>query len=106
MSTFKCKKCGKCCSNYLPLKQEEIKTMKKLAKKENKLVLDKNYYLRCPFLNNNNTCDIYENRPMICRGYDCNKFEEGKVSQNMIKEIQENSFKLVDVRKEIFESEE
>lgn len=34
--------CGKCCSNFLPLTEIEIKDMKKLAIKENKLLLDKN----------------------------------------------------------------
>lgn len=39
---FECGKCGKCCSNILPLTEIEIKDMKKLAIKENKLLLDKN----------------------------------------------------------------
>jgi Fe-S-cluster containining protein len=32
MKNFECKKCGKCCSNYLPLTKEEIKTMKRIKK--------------------------------------------------------------------------
>jgi len=43
---FECSKCGKCCSNYLPLQKEEIKTMKKLAIKD--------WYNICPFLNYKN----------------------------------------------------
>ena len=51
---FECSKCGKCCSNYLPLQKEEIKTMKKLAIKENKHLLNKDWYNICPFLNYKN----------------------------------------------------
>ena len=82
--------CGKCCSNVLPLTEIEIKDMKKLAKKENKLLLDKNWYIRCPFLSYDNKCDIYKNRPKICREY---------------ASVKKDKYRIVDLRKEIFESE-
>ena len=72
---FECRNCGECCSNYLPLQEKEILIMKQLAKKENKHPLRQDWYDRCPFLNGNNRCDIYEDRPMICREYTCYKFE-------------------------------
>ena len=102
MSTFECKCCGNCCSNFLPLRKEEIRTMKKLAKKENKHPLIKDWYGRCPFLNNNNKCDIYENRPLICREYTCYKFKNHIYNEEIFKNIPETDFKLTDVRKEIF----
>ena len=102
MSNFECKKCGKCCSNFLPLMKEEIKTMKKLAKKENKHPLIQEWYLRCPFLNNNNRCDIYENRPIICREFSCYKFENNIYNKEVFSKIDEKEFSLVDIRKEIF----
>lgn len=102
---FKCKKCGKCCSNYLPLTENEIKIMKKLAKKENKHLLDKNWYNICPFLNYKNECDIYENRPMICREYDCYKFENVLCSKEMIESAKKEKYRPVNIRKEIFNEE-
>jgi Fe-S-cluster containining protein len=31
MNNFECRKCGKCCSNYLPLTKEEIRKLKKFS---------------------------------------------------------------------------
>lgn len=98
--------CGKCCSNVLPLTEIEIKDMKKLAKKENKLLLDKNWYMRCPFLSYDNKCDIYKNRPRICMEYDCNKFESNVYTEEMLSSVKKDKYRIVDLRKEIFESEE
>lgn len=102
MSNFKCRKCGECCSNFLPLRKEEIKAMKRLAKKENKHPLIKDWYLRCPFLNNNNRCDIYENRPIICREFSCYRFENNIYNKEVFSKIDEKEFSLIDIRKEIF----
>ena len=102
MSDFLCNKCGKCCSNFLPLLESEIKTMKKLKKKENIQALNMNWYSICPFLNSDNKCDIYENRPFICRSYTCYKFENKIVDTNEFKKYKPDDFKLVDIRAEIF----
>lgn len=100
---FECKKCGKCCSNILPLSVEEIKNIKKIPnKKENKLLVDANWEMRCPFLNSSNKCDIYEERPLICREYDCSKFEQGLYSSEMMEEIKKNKYRVVDMRREFF----
>ena len=104
MSNFKCKKCGKCCSNFLPLRKEEIKTMKRLAKKENRHLLMQDWYDICPFLNYKNECDIYDNRPLICKEYTCYKFENKIYNAELFSKIDEKEFKLVDVRKEIFKN--
>lgn len=102
MSNFECKRCGECCSNFLPLRDNEIKIMKKLAKKENKHPLRKDWYERCPFLNNNNKCDIYENRPIICREFTCYNYEKHIYNTESFKKMKQDEFKLVDIRKEIF----
>lgn len=33
MNNYECRKCGKCCSNYLPLTKEEIRNFKKISSK-------------------------------------------------------------------------
>jgi len=106
MSNFECKCCGECCSNYLPLRKEEINTMKKLAQTENKHPLRNDWYERCPFLNNNNKCDIYENRPLICKQYSCYNFKNNIYNLQVFKNINLDDFNLIDVRKEIFNSKE
>lgn len=102
MSNFECKCCGKCCSNFLPLRKNEIEIMKKMAKKENKHPLRKDWYAICPFLNNNNRCDIYENRPLICREYSCYNYKNHIYNTEAFKNIDSKDFNLTDIRKEIF----
>ena len=76
-----CLQCANCCKNYSPrFKQPDIKRIaKKLKIREGELV---SRYLRldedgdyvtqsspCPFLNTDNTCRIYEDRPSDCARY-------------------------------------
>ena len=102
LDNFKCGKCGKCCSNYLPLTEKELKIMKKRAIKSNKQSLSKGWYHICPFLNYKNECDIYEDRPMICREFDCFQFNNLLVSKNMIESAKKEKYRLINLRKEIF----
>ena len=97
-----CKQCGKCCSNYLPLTTEEVIRIKKLAKKENKRLLDKNWYNYCPFLNEQNKCDIYDNRPLICKYYTCEKFEKHLFDIEEVRELSKGNRQLVDLREVVF----
>ena len=106
MSDFECKKCAECCSNYLPLLQSEINLMKKIKQKENIQALNQNWYSICPFLNSKNRCDIYENRPMICREYTCYNAENGIYNIETFKQYNESDFKFTDIRKEIFNRNE
>jgi Fe-S-cluster containining protein len=76
-----CLQCANCCKNYSPrFKQPDIKRIaKSLGIKEGDLVakylvLDKegDYVTRekpCPFLAEDNTCNIYEDRPSDCHRY-------------------------------------
>ena len=76
-----CLECGNCCRNHSPrFKQPDIKRIaKSLKMKEGDLVanylkLDEegDYVARqkpCPFLAEDNTCNIYDDRPSDCRRY-------------------------------------
>ncbi len=76
-----CLECANCCRNYSPrFKQPDIKRIAKYLRiKEGdlvsqNLVLDKegDYVVKhspCPFLNTDNTCNIYDERPSDCRRY-------------------------------------
>ena len=80
-SKVNCLDCARCCKNHSPrFKQPDIKRIaKSLRIKEGTLVdqylqLDKegDYVTRqtpCPFLADDNTCNIYEDRPSDCRRY-------------------------------------
>lgn len=87
----KCVGCGKCCSNLLPLSNEEIKDIlryiRKYHIKEQKHILPTTepvFDLTCPFLNEsggNEKCTIYPARPHICRVFVCNQ-PPSKVKEN------------------------
>ncbi len=76
-----CLKCARCCRNYSPrFKQPDIKRIAKVLRvKEGELI---SRYLRldedgdfvtrsspCPFIREDNTCSIYEDRPSDCARY-------------------------------------
>jgi len=80
-SKIDCLQCANCCKNYSPrFKNPDIKRIAKaLHIKEGELVAQ---YLRldeegdyvvkrtpCPFLAEDNTCNIYDDRPSDCRRY-------------------------------------
>lgn len=79
-----CSKCGGCCSNILPLTDNEKNKIKKIIKKRK---LKPSYHIplngfdmTCPMLDSNSRCRIYEDRPNICRVYRCDKsVEQGAV---------------------------
>ena len=106
MNGFKCKNCGECCSNFLPLLKEEIQTMKRLAKKENIHKFRQDWYTQCPFLNNERKCDIYEERPFICREFTCYNYKNGTGNMDNFRQYEHSDFKLTDIRKEIFKRTE
>ena len=83
----KCIECGSCCSRYLPMTMDEIKQVRTYIKKHNikrqmhganVLSMPQLDYL-CPFLDDTkekHKCTIYEARPMICKRFICNRWEE------------------------------
>lgn len=71
----KCSKCGECCSNFLPISQEELDIIQRYVIKNNikpqTEVLVMENRLSCPYWNHK--CLIYEVRPLICKEFYCNK---------------------------------
>lgn len=80
-SKIDCLECANCCRNYSPrFKQPDIKRIAKVLRmKEGELVAqylrldeDGDYVVQsspCPFLAEDNTCNIYDDRPSDCRRY-------------------------------------
>lgn len=73
----KCIGCGECCTNMLPLSQNEINRIKTYIKKHNIKEQRHNFMLgidmTCPFRDDGNkVCTIYPVRPDICRDFVCN----------------------------------
>lgn len=77
-----CTQCGACCSNILPMTDEEIKRIRKYIEryriKEQKhatnVMKNPTLDLTCPFLNDDKQeekCMIYEVRPRVCREFIC-----------------------------------
>ena len=72
----KCSKCGECCSNILPVCQEELYTIAsyviehKIRPQKQLLVMQNK--LMCPYFNGEK-CLIYEVRPLICKEFYCYK---------------------------------
>lgn len=79
----KCKGCGQCCSNILPLSEREIKEINRYIhthgiKEQRHRMPFANpilYDLTCPFLDIGKKlkCTIYEVRPEICKAFVCNR---------------------------------
>lgn len=76
--------CGRCCTNILPVSDYEIKKIKQYIKhhpvkinnpnKDNN-VFNTNYEDVCPFLDENKRCQIYIQRPEVCRWFMCSGSE-------------------------------
>lgn len=100
----KCINCNECCSVNLPLTRKEYKFFKKViavnikAIRNNYEIFMKKglYFLRCPFSSlENKRCQIYKDRPTICRVYHCHK--ELKYDEETIKLAKANtSHNLID----------
>ena len=70
-----CSGCGNCCANVLMLTSQEINIIKKYIKKHNIQAVNRNTIFNfvniCPFLNQENKCNIYDVRPEICKKFSC-----------------------------------
>ena len=105
----KCTGCGACCSNFLPMTEEEIDTIRKYIKKngikENKRFLPTSEPITdmdCPFLDTTKKCEkcmIYEVRPKICRDFICDIKQRPDIRQD-IDYLQKA--KIVFVREEFY----
>lgn len=73
----KCSKCGNCCTALLPLQESEVTRLKKLIKDRHlkphkQPIVVQAIDLTCPFLSDDNLCQIYDERPLICKIFKCN----------------------------------
>lgn len=101
-----CRRCGNCCSNFLPLSKKEIRDLKEIIKmkklKPTRAIFGVNIESACPFLNGN-ICNIYDYRPEICRNYTCKKFQNA--DYNDANKLFSEKRELIDLRKEFFNKE-
>ena len=77
----KCSGCGNCCSNLLPLSNQEVNRIKAYIKKHGIKEQRHNAMvgvdMTCPFRDEaNRKCLIYNIRPAICREFMCNHTHE------------------------------
>lgn len=78
-----CSNCGSCCTNFIPVTDAEISRIKKFIRKHDirpcshgfeAPLRDPAIDMICPFRDDEKkTCRIYEVRPAICEGYQCNR---------------------------------
>ena len=76
-----CTQCGNCCSNLLPMTEDEISVIRRYIKKHNikehRHILplaEPTIDMTCPFLDDDKNCEkcaIYEVRPKICKDFIC-----------------------------------
>lgn len=95
----KCSGCGGCCSNFLPMTEKEIRTIKRYVKKHNirpqrhvviPMAKPVHMDLTCPFLDDKKEtekCTIYEVRPAICRYFVCNDPHGALKYQELYQEV-------------------
>ena len=93
----KCSKCGECCSNFLPVIQNEVDKIQRYVienkiRPQKQMLVMKNT-LTCPYFDGKK-CLIYEVRPLICKEFYCykkpdidmaKKFKEKYISVDMWK---------------------
>lgn len=103
----KCTGCGSCCSNFLPMTENEVSAIRRYIKKHN--LKERKHFIpsatptvdmTCPFLDDNKSCDkclIYDVRPRVCRDFICRPSDRPNVDRNYTKKC-----RLVDVRREFY----
>lgn len=103
-----CSNCGQCCTEFLPLNQEEIDTIKQYIKKHNikpsPIYENGKIYVFCPFRDRENKkCKIYSIRPRICKTFICSKYysriikERNEIIKSSI--INSNPFNIISLNK-------
>lgn len=91
-----CSKCGECCTNFLPISQNELNKIQEYVIKneirpQTHLLVMQNR-LSCPYYDGHK-CLIYEVRPLICKEFYCYK----KPSHEMSKKFSEDKYITVDM---------
>lgn len=109
-----CSRCGKCCSNQLPVTDQELNILKRYIKRHNikpsnlsplTSISPSMGHAMCPFLTSKG-CSIYnvkpEIRPIICRKFFCGSDREVLVKQ--LQDMGLNPFSIHErhMREELF----
>lgn len=90
----RCVKCNACCTVNLPLFDDEFEKLKSYIEDEENNIITGfrqiqsmgGYYLMCPFSDTETKrCQIYEERPTVCRIYHCNLSEKERLAVKYIK---------------------
>lgn len=102
----KCSNCGECCSDFLPISDQDIKRIHRYIKANNvkekhaNIVVQSGIDFTCPFRDNiNKVCTIYDVRPSICREFKCDYTVE-KISSK--KDFFNHKYAIVSMRQEFF----
>lgn len=103
----RCSGCGACCSDFIPISDLEIKTIKAYIRKHG--IKEQMHFVptatpmmdfTCPFRNNaTRKCEIYAVRPAICRDFRCDK---SKKDIQEDKTMYHNKYRVVSMREEFF----
>ncbi len=84
-----CSKCGECCTNFLPISQNEMADIIEYVINNNikpqKHILVMQNRLTCPYYDGKK-CVIYEVRPLICKGFYCYKKMDMETARKFVKE--------------------
>ena len=102
----KCSNCGGCCSNFLPVRKEEIERLKRFVRRKHfKPIVRSNVLagcsidLMCPFRNDKEQrCEVYDIRPEVCRIYRCDKAANGTLPDFKHKKL----YTVVNLRQVVF----
>lgn len=103
-----CSQCGQCCTNFLPMSEKELKTIKRYVKKHHikpqkhlMPTVEPTIDMTCPLRNDTERkCMCYEVRPQICRSFLCSNPKNGIWAT---KQEFHAKYRVVDMREEIFE---
>ena len=103
----KCSNCGECCSDFLPVSNKEIQTIRKYVqsrhiKEQIHFLPTRNPFIdfTCPFRNNQEKrCEIYEVRPAICRDFRCDKPKKEEWANA---ELYQGTYKLISMSETFF----
>lgn len=77
----RCSRCGQCCTPFIPITEQERKTIADYIKEHNIQPANHkdgdNYWVLCTFYDiHKHQCNIYPVRPMVCREYLCSKSDK------------------------------
>ena len=103
----KCRDCGNCCGNIIPITKKDVERIKRYIIdhriKPSKPIFLKGPFARptihneCPFLldQDDHRCSIYPVRPAVCRIYTCHKNYEKELDSEDMKVLADGGFDLM-----------